>query len=762
MTKLTLTSPGTLANEPSFLAQNTANNDAVVAAIEDTLSRSGASPNSMAATLDMNSNRIINLPAPLTNSEPARLQDIPTAGPQNANLVMAGPTTGSAATPTFRSIVAADLPIGSVLQGYNADLTTIAGLSSTGILSRTGSGTWAQRTIVAGTGVSVSNGDGVSGNPTISITPAGSSLVAANNLSDLGNVVTARTNLGLGSAALVNTTAFLTPSNNLSDVTTASTARTNLGLGTVATHASTDFLSSTLPGSSGYIQYNNSGVLGASANLVWSGSGLGIGTASPSFPVDIRGQLVRIATADFASGTTGSSLQIGFGASSGNTYASIDSFTGGSTAFGTIALHPTGNGNVSIGSGTPTAQFDTTGTVRFRNFGAGPAHFDSSGNLASRQGALNILDFGGNPNGTSSPNTNDTPWTNALAAAASAGISPCVYFPPGKYYFSSQTAYTFPSSNTTSGLTVKGDGPDVSQLYWPASHGLVVTVVGPAQALHVNDISIATGTAGTWTGLQLLATSCPGSSSYAPAQHSFKNVVFQGRDTASHYWGSCAILDGISFTSWDTIGLYGNKGASPTDNGITIQNTGNCTTAIWHNMTSIAAGGGNWSIVLNGNNIQGLDLNHSNFQDNNGGVAVVAGATGGDQISISDCTFNPAPNGFGIGINSPQSGSNIHHNNFYLNKSGSLTFGIILNTAATNYSTIDHNQFFGVSSGGTADGIYLAGGSSYNIIDANIFYGMTTAISLNSGSNNCKGSNNLDAGGNTTMIFNGGTGNTVS
>lgn len=59
-------------------------------------------------------------------------------------------------------------------------------------------------------------------------------MVAANNLSDLLSISTARTNLGLGSAALQNTSAFLQPGNNLSDVTTPSTARTNLGLGSIA------------------------------------------------------------------------------------------------------------------------------------------------------------------------------------------------------------------------------------------------------------------------------------------------------------------------------------------------------------------------------------------------------------------------------------------------------------------------------------------------------------------------------------------------
>lgn len=52
-------------------------------------------------------------------------------------------------------------------QPLDADLTALAALATAGMIARTGAGTVAARTLTAGTGISISNGDGVSGNPTI-------------------------------------------------------------------------------------------------------------------------------------------------------------------------------------------------------------------------------------------------------------------------------------------------------------------------------------------------------------------------------------------------------------------------------------------------------------------------------------------------------------------------------------------------------------------------------------------------------------------
>jgi hypothetical protein len=86
MTKITLNNVASLQNTTT--AQTTINNNSAVvqAAMENTLSRDGTSPNTMLANLDMNANRVLNLPAPGSSTEPLRVIDA-------ANLVGGGSIT---------------------------------------------------------------------------------------------------------------------------------------------------------------------------------------------------------------------------------------------------------------------------------------------------------------------------------------------------------------------------------------------------------------------------------------------------------------------------------------------------------------------------------------------------------------------------------------------------------------------------------------------------------------------------------------------
>ena len=78
-----------------------------------------------------------------------------------------GTGTGGAGG-TATSVIAIGGP--GAFQAKDSDLTAVANLSTNGMISRTGTGTMATRTITApAAGITVTNGDGVAGNPTLAL-----------------------------------------------------------------------------------------------------------------------------------------------------------------------------------------------------------------------------------------------------------------------------------------------------------------------------------------------------------------------------------------------------------------------------------------------------------------------------------------------------------------------------------------------------------------------------------------------------------------
>lgn len=230
------------------------------------------------------------------------------------------------------------------------DLSALEGLSSTGIAVRSASDTWVQRVIAAGSNISVSNGDGVSGNPTIAVTGIGSSIQAYD--------------AGLAALAAFNTNGIVCQT---ADNTFA--GRTLTGTTDKITVTNGDGVSGnpTVTIAATYAGQTSINTLGTISTGTWNGSTLGIAyggtgqtTANAAFNALVPSQTGNSGKALGTNGTDTawvSVLNLGLGSSSTPTY----SFTGDTNT----GLYSSGADIVSIATGgSVRTEFANSGSAQ--------------------------------------------------------------------------------------------------------------------------------------------------------------------------------------------------------------------------------------------------------------------------------------------------------------------------------------------------------------------------------------------------------------
>lgn len=285
--------------------------------------------------------------------------------------------------------------IGASVQAHDATLDAISGLdSSAGLVVQTAADTFTKRTISGGYAVTVTNGDGVSGNISVAVTDP--ELVA------LGGLVSASDQLpyftGSGTAALTPLSTF---GRSLIDDADAAAARTTLGavIGTDVQAFDSDLAA----------------LAANSTNGLWARTGTGTGAART-----LTGPAAGLAV------TNGNGVSGNPTIALADDLAALESLSGTDTLYyrsGTSAWSPVTIGaNLTFGSGILAA---------------------SGGGGGSGGYWINVKDpaYGAVGNGS----TDDTAAINlAIAAAVSAGGG-TIYVPKGTYLITAATTtYSVP------------------------------------------------------------------------------------------------------------------------------------------------------------------------------------------------------------------------------------------------------------------------------------------------------------------------------
>lgn len=350
---VTLNNLSNLQNETTAVALINANNAAITTAFTDCVSRAGTSPNTMTSNLDLNGNRVINLAAPVSANDAARLIDVQSGG--------GGGGGGS----------------GTVSGGANHKVAIFSAANTVG--SSVGPGTSAQ--LLMGQGASADPSFvSVTGDVTITnagVTAIGSHKVVNSQLAQMNaNTIKANTGSIAADAADASISAVLDTSSGSpiaqGDILYRDSANwSRLAVGTSGQFLKTQGAAAnpiwaTPPSASGFtianIQaFTASGTYTPTASMKYciiecvGGGGAGGGMSAPTNTIYSTGGGGGSGgySRKFASAATiGASKTVTCGA--GGIGGAADGGAGGDTSVGTICVAKGGSGGFGWIAGTPT------------------------------------------------------------------------------------------------------------------------------------------------------------------------------------------------------------------------------------------------------------------------------------------------------------------------------------------------------------------------------------------------------------------------
>jgi hypothetical protein len=494
-------------------------------------------------------------------------------------------------------------------------------------------------------------------------------------------------------------------------------------------------------GSNTQVQYNSSGALTGSANLVFTGTNLGIGTSSPSYPLSVL-RSGNGYSAQFSNGTStlsiyngsttayvgdvGTNNTIGFDATSNYVFLLTNN---------TERMRITSTGNVGIGTSSPSATLNVLGSVSYAGLNV-QGILSSSVTYAA--GAGGILGFEGQYISANSALANFGAIGAVKANSTSNDYS-------GNLVFYSRANGSLPALNMT--LDYNGNlGLGVTPSAWDTTQNRSINV-GPNSSYYGN-LSYNNGPNATSIATHAYNTTTAATTGWRYSGAGVYAGLYQFNGTnGQHQWyyapsGTTSNL--ISFTQAMTLDSSGNLGLGVSPTAV----------ASYRVLGMSGASGGYLSLQVSGTEVGNIYGNTSGTTITANGSRGIYFYTNGNNVANFDASGN-----FVLGTN--------NNGNFYINSasfpngqisSGSGGAPLILGINGTEKARIDTsgNLLVGVTSSTNTP---VSGVSTYNTSSATQI-GIGHASGTGSGTGyivfnyNASVTGSITQSGTTAVLFN--------
>jgi hypothetical protein len=202
------------------------------------------------------------------------------------------------------------------------------------------------------------------------------------------------------------------------------------------------------------------------------------------------------------------------------------------------------------------------------------------------------------------------------------------------------------ASSFVGSVSLRGAGADVTTLYFPASNGFNVNYRSQQHSLHVNRLSITTGSTdpGATRAAFLLQNFYPFFGTFV-AQSDFRDVTCRGDDgyAKTFYWGYCLLVSNVSDITFDNFNAYGD-GSGTHGTGISFNQPGaGCFSAPTTCGTVYNISNSNFSFLglgINyGANTQTVQVSNSFFAQTTTGIFVPSSGGTLQGLNVSNSTF---------------------------------------------------------------------------------------------------------------------------